>query len=282
MMTSRVQLNALIKNQAQIANLSPSTVLRMVLFDLFLEKLSLSTFQPYFILKGGFLIAALTNIALRSTVDLDVSLRSFPLQEKDIEKALTTILAIPTLSNLTMKLVKLETIQEGNVYEGLRATIHVSFDGLKEIIKVDMTTGDAMTPSEMDFEYLTLLQRHPIRLKSYNVQTILSEKIETILIRAQGTTRMRDFYDLYILWHRFESMLHPEEFRQAFINTSIHRGTFITIKDNYPITLQALEKDSGLLSMWKRYQSEYEFAKDITWDDVYQVLRQIITKVIFA
>ncbi len=280
-MTTRVQLNALVKNKATELNLSPGIVLRMTLFDLFLEKLAQSEYCHQFVIKGGFLIAAITQIELRTTKDLDVTIKSLALNHQVIESVFQHILSIPTIANLHMNLIKLETILEEATYQGLRATIQVAFDGLVETIKIDLTAGDVITPHEIDFHYQTLIKGKKLHLKSYNVETILSEKLETILMRAQVNTRMRDFYDVFILWSRFQASIQLDMLKKGFIKTSTQRGSLTTIEQNVADILKMIKTDPQLNQLWKQYQSAYEFAQQITWKKVLLTVEHIIFNLIF-
>jgi len=183
-MISSEQVKALIRNKSKALNINSNIILRTVIFEFFLEKLSMSTYKDRFIIKGGFLVSAITKIDLRTTMDLDVTLKSLSIQKNDLKTYIEEIIAIPTHDKLMMELLSIDEVHEDADYPGLRASIIVYFDGLKETIKIDFTTGDVLTPREDNFTYKTVLYDNCIELKSYNIETVLAEKIETILSRG--------------------------------------------------------------------------------------------------
>lgn len=199
-MMSSERLKELIRNKAKALNINSNIILRRVIFEFFLEKLSISKYADKFIIKGGFLISSLANIELRTTLDLDVTLKALALNKTDLEFVIKDIISIPTNELLEMQLVTIDEIHEGAEYPGFRASVLIIFDTINEQIKIDFTTGDIITPKEINFHYQTLLDDNVIKLKSYNIETVLAEKLETIFSRGVLNTRMRDFYDIFILF----------------------------------------------------------------------------------
>ena len=280
MIRNRIQLNALIRNKAIILEVEASVVLRMVLFDFFLEKLSSSNYHQNFILKGGFLIASLINLDLRTTKDLDITIRSLSLDKRTIHRVIEEILSVTTITGLVMRLVDLTIIQDEALYSGLRATISVELDGLKDTIKIDLTTGDMITPSEINYQYRTLLDNKLLNLKSYNIETILAEKLETILVRAQVNTRMRDYYDVYVLWMRYAEKISLAYLKEGFTKTSNTRESWPVIQNNWVKTINVIKVDQQLIKLWSRYQLDYPFAKDISWNHVIEIIDHILNKIL--
>jgi len=156
-MISSEQVKALIRNKSKISNINPNIILRTVIFEFFLEKLSKSKYRDRFIIKGGFLVSAITKIDLRTTMDLDVTLKSLSIQKEDLKTYIEEIIVIPSHDNLIMELVSIDEIHEGADYPGLRVSLSIYFDGLIENIKIDFTTGDIITPNETRFQYKSLL-----------------------------------------------------------------------------------------------------------------------------
>jgi predicted nucleotidyltransferase component of viral defense system len=273
---SSEHVKALIRNRAKASKINSNIILRIVIFEFFLEKLSKSTYKDRFIIKGGFLVSAITRIELRTTMDLDVTLKALSIQKNDLKTYIEEIITIPTRDKLVMELVNIDEIHEDVDYPGLRASIIVLFDGLRETIKIDFTTGDALTPSEANFTYKTILYDRDIELKSYNIETVLAEKIETILTRGLLNTRMRDFYDVYILWKLRKNEVDTSLLKTALINTSKYRKTYDQIFNDYFVIISSIEQDPKMINLWQIYQNSYPFAKDVSWENSINSIKSIM------
>ena len=274
-MMSCDQLKALIRNKAKTLNLNSNIILRLVIFEFFLEKLSLSKYVDKFIIKGGFLISSLANVELRTTMDLDVTVKSLALSKTDLEIMISDIILIPTINLLEMELVSIDEIHEGAEYPGFRVSILVRYDTIIEHIKIDFTTGDILTPKEVSFPYQTLLDDKVINLKSYNIETVLAEKLETILSRGVLNTRMRDYYDLFILFQLKDKLVNLSLLKAAFINTTKSRNTFEQITNNIHTILDDIINDQTLMKMWNQYQQYYPYAKEVEWEMVMNRLKEV-------
>jgi predicted nucleotidyltransferase component of viral defense system len=278
-MISSEQVKALIRNKAKALNVNPNIVLRTVIFEFFLEKLAKSKYKDRFIIKGGFLVSAITKINLRTTMDLDVTLKALSIQKKDLITYIEEIIMIPTHEKLRMELLSIDEIHDDADYPGFRASLIIYFDGLKETIKIDFTTGDIITPRETKFQYRTLVYDNTIELKAYNIETVLDEKIETILSRGVLNTRMRDFYDVHILWKLKMNEINKTVLKNAFIKTSEYRKTYNRIFPDYQIIMSAIKQDSTLNKLWERYQSSYPFAIDVSWPDAIHSIKSILDEI---
>ncbi len=279
-MMSCERLKGLIKKKAKALNLNSNIILRLVIFEFFLEKLSLSKYVDNFIIKGGFLISSLANVELRTTMDLDMTLKSLALNKTDLESMISDIILIPTINLLEMELVSIDEIHEDAEYPGLRVSILVRYDTITEHIKLDFTTGDILTPKEVNFQYQSLLDDRVIKLKSYNIETVLAEKLETILSRGVLNTRMKDFYDLFILFQLQDRKVKLPLMKEAFINTTKSRNTFVQITNNINTILEDIINDQTLLNMWNQFQRYYPYAKEVEWDMVMNILKEISLHII--
>lgn len=276
-MTSSHQLKALIRNKSRALNVKSNIILQSVVFDFFLEKLALSKYTNHFIIKGGFLVSAITKIDLRTTMDLDVTLKSLSLSKDTLESVLIEIISLPTHDLLMMELIDIVEIHDNADYQGLRATVQIFFDGIKEFIKLDFTTGDIMTPTEMNFSYKTVIEKKEIKLKSYNLETLLAEKLETILSRGILNTRMRDFYDVYILFKLKEIDLIL--LKEAFNNTSKQRRTFESILQNSKDIFDRIRNNQNMKALWTSYQVSYPYASDVEWKNVIDLLSHVLEEI---
>lgn len=265
-----------IRSMSRTLNINSNILLRNIVFDLFLEKLSLSSYVNYFIIKGGFLVSSITNINLRTTMDLDITLKSLHVEKQNLTRCIKEILNIKTKDNLIMELIDIDYIRDDDNYPGLRASISVFFEGLKEVIKIDFTTGDALTPSETNFDYKTLIEGKILNLKSYTIETLLAEKLETILSRGILNTRMRDFYDVFILSKLKLREIDLMTLQHAFIKTASHRKTMNTIQSSEITILNSIEKDQRIQNLWSRYQMNYPYAKDIEWHLMIEEIKEFV------
>jgi len=269
------KIKAFIKLKSSSKLIPVNIILRSVIFEFFLEKLALSQYSKHFVIKGGFLVSSITNISLRTTMDLDVTLKSLTLNQEFMTKCLNEIIHIDTHEELSMELIKIEDIRNDADYPGLRATIIVLFDGIKESIKIDFTTGDVMTPSEVDFHYQSILDQRLIKLKSYNIETILAEKMETIYSRGILNTRMRDYYDVHILWSLKQDSMNNIILKNAFNRTIEYRQTSKFIKTNMQSIIESIEHESSMISKWISYQQYYSYASLVSWNDVIMSIKSI-------
>jgi predicted nucleotidyltransferase component of viral defense system len=220
--------SAYIKNKVHKLSLetgvNPNIILRHFIFEFFLEKLDKSKYCSQFVIKGGFLISSWISIDHRTTMDLDLNVKSFLLTKENLRLSIHEILTIETIQDLTMALVDIEEIRENDQYPGFRATIMVLLDGLRERIKIDFTTGDLITPSPIIYHYRKILDQNVLKLHTYNFETVISEKMETILSRGIFNTRLRDFYDVFTIWNLMRKDIVIDTLKHAFENTSLYRN----------------------------------------------------------
>ena len=229
-MKTSTQLKALIRNLSRDKGINAEILLRNFMLERLMERISLSEFRDQFILKGGMLIAAIVGIDARATMDMDATIRGFELNEDKLKNIFNEILSIPVDDGVIMRLSKVESIRDEAEYPGIRISIESVLDKTRQTMKVDITTGDKITPRAIEYKFQLLLEDRTISVLAYNLETIFAEKLETILSRGTATTRMRDYYDIYILMELHESNLNDDLLREAFIKTSTNRGTFENIK----------------------------------------------------
>jgi predicted nucleotidyltransferase component of viral defense system len=269
-------LKAKIRKMSKDKNISAQVILQNFMFERFLERLSLSAYRDKFVLKGGLLIAAMVGLETRATMDLDTTLRSYPLDESHIKNAMIEICAIPIDDDITFHFVNIQPIRKDDEYRGLRVSLNGIFEIIKTPLSVDITSGDVITPKPVRRSFRAMFDESKhIELWAYNIETILAEKAETILRRGVFNTRPRDFYDLYILTKN--ESYDSELFRQALSATAAHRKTTEQIK-NIPHILEVISNNHDLKSQWNRYQREYPYAREIGFEDIVQVLKDVLVK----
>ena len=262
-MKTSTQLKALVRNFSKTKNVEAEIILRNFMLERFLERVSISVYKNNFILKGGMLIAAMVGIDTRTTMDMDATIKGRSLAESEIVTFFEQVLQAPVEDGVSFKLRGIEATREEADYPGFRASIEAVLDKTRQIIKVDVTTGDIVTPGEIEFIFRLMFEDRSIRIWAYNIETVLAEKFETIITRSVATSRMRDFYDVFAL--TATQTFDADIFTAALKNTVKKRGTTEQMADISSV-LEAVSSSSILIDLWKRYQKKFTYAADVSWD----------------
>ena len=270
------QIKGAIRNISKKTGVNPNSLLQMCLFEGILEKLSKSKYSENFILKGGLLISSLIGVDMRSTMDMDTTLRGIPLNEVSITKILNEILAIEIDADIEYKLIKLSPIRQEDVYEDFCASISCIFGKINATLNIDITTGDVITPREMNYSYSKILEEGTIPIMTYTIETILAEKFETISSRNITTTRARDFYDLYMIYSIYKDKIDKDILRKAIERTSKYRGSFEIVLQHKEI-VELFRESETPKELWKKYIQNNPYAKDIDFLDTISVYEKIGT-----
>lgn len=272
MINSAQAIKDKLKNISKDKNVDFNSVMRFYMYDRFVERLSKSKYKDNFILKGGFYLCRLFGIDNRSTMDIDTAVRKANFTEENIIKMVTEIIDIDVKDNVEFKIEKTSAIRDEDEYGGLRVTINFSLENIKDKLYIDIATGDPIHPGPDDFNYESLLGNEVYKVWSYNLETVLAEKIETILSKLETSSRMKDYYDIYLI-HKFK-------FNK--INKIILRGavekTFERRKFNADIiTSLNIIKDSNVLrKKWISYAKKNSYAKDLDFDETIKCLEDFI------
>lgn len=275
-MKTSEQIKGAIRNISKKTGVNPNSLLQMCLFEGILEKLSKSKYGENFILKGGLLISSLIGVDMRSTMDMDTTLRGIPLNEVSITKILNEILAIEIDADIEYKLIKLSPIRQEDVYEDFCASISCIFGKINATLNIDITTGDVITPREMNYSYSKILEEGTIPIMTYTIETILAEKFETISSRNITTTRARDFYDLYMIYSIYKDKIDKGILRKAIERTSKYRGSFETALQ-YKEIVELFRESETPKKLWKKYIQNNPYAKDVDFLDTISVYEEIGT-----
>ncbi len=270
------QLKGKIKSLAIKDNVDARVLMRIYMMERFLERLSFSKYQNNFIIKGGILVSSMVGISCRTTMDIDTTVKCIDLNENNILKIVNEICEISLADEIKFKINKLENIMDEMEYPGIRIHIDSLCGSMITPIKIDISTGDVITPKEIIYPYKLLIEDKKINLLSYNLETILAEKTQTILARDEANTRMRDFYDIFILNKFYKNRIDVKTFALAFKSTCENRGT-IYLLDNYRISLNRISSSDNLNLLWMKYQEKYQYAKDISYYDIMICLKELIT-----
>lgn len=268
------QMKGAIRNISKKTGVNPNSLLQMCLFEGILEKLSKSRYRDNFILKGGLLISSLIGVDMRSTMDMDTTIKGIPLNEETITKIINEILEIETDSEVNYRLIKLSPIKEKDIYEDFCASISCTFGKINAVLHIDITTGDVITPREMNYAYSTILEDRKIPIITYSIETILAEKFETISSRNITTTRARDFYDLYMIYRLYGDKIGTGNLSEAIEKTSKHRATFESVLKHKEIA-DLLKKSDSVKTLWAKYVKGNPYAKDIDFLETVSIYETI-------
>ena len=275
-MKTSEQIKGAIRNISKKTGVNPNSLLQMCLFEGILEKLSKSKYSENFILKGGLLISSLIGVDMRSTMDMDTTLKGIPLNEESISNILNEILAIEIDADIEYKLIKLSPIRQEDVYEDFCASISCIFGKINATLNIDITTGDVITPREMNYSYSRILEEGTIPIMTYTIETILAEKFETISSRNITTTRARDFYDLYMIYSIYKDKIDKGILRKAIERTSKYRGSFETALQ-YKEIVELFRESETPKELWKKYTQNNPYSKDVDFLDTISVYEEIGT-----
>lgn len=268
------QLKGQIRSFAAKRNLQPQEVLQMYMFERVLERISKSPYKENFILKGGFLIASMVGIEGRTTMDMDTTVRGIDMQEDVIRRIIMEILEMDIGDGIRFDYTKIEAIREEDDYNNFRVYFVAHYGKIATDMKMDITTGDIITPGAIDYSYKTILDNDEIAVKAYNRATIIAEKYETIIRRNLGTTRARDFYDLYMFYKLYQDILDPEILRTAVMGTSKKRGSETELAERMDIC-DEMSQDQALRDLWENYKKNSHYTVPPSFDDVIRVVKEI-------
>ena len=274
-MSKAMQLKAKIKNLALKNHVPAQAVLQNFMLERLLERISLSKYKDMVILKGGMLIASMVGISSRTTMDMDATLRGYPLTEKAIQEALSEICAIPLGDEVSLELDHITPIREDDDYGGFRVAIIAKYESINTPLKIDITTGDIITPDAIRYAFQSNFENKKIEVWAYNIETILAEKVETILRRSVLNTRPRDYYDVYIIMKTQRRAINKNLFRTALNATAQKRTSLAALRDQ-DIILQSIQTDTIMRQRWERYCKENYYANGIEFDDAIGVLKELV------
>lgn len=269
--TSR-QLKDLINNLARKNEANAQLLMRNYMMERFLERVSLSRFKGNFILKGGMLVAAMVGLGTRSTMDIDATIQGTPVDVEKVSDMISEIVSIPVNDGVTFFLKGVSEIMDEAEYPGVRVSIETMFDGARTPFKIDISTGDAITPREIRYHFHLMFEERTIELWAYSLETVLSEKLETVISRATTNTRMRDFYDLHILYLLYDKVLTARVLADALYATAKRRGTLRLLSEAEDV-LRELADDPHIRKLWDTYRARYNYASAFSWDIILTSVR---------
>ena len=278
MSINAMSFKAQIRNLAKKKNVKAQILLQNYMFERFLERLSLSDYEDKFVLKGGMLISAIVGIDTRTTMDLDATMRGLPFTEESISNIMKLICAVPVDDDIELAVGAVTPMRPDDKYGGYRLKIMAKYATVETPFSIDISTGDVITPQPVKYTFRGIFDTEKqIEVWAYNIETILSEKVETALRRSTLNTRARDFYDIYILCttQPYDAVL----LREAFTATAHHRGTTEQVSDISNL-LKQIEDSAELKQQWEKYRREFSYASDISYEQVVDVLKTVSFKLL--
>ncbi len=267
-----MQLKAKLRNVAKEKSMNFNSLLRLYMYDRFLERLSKSKYRENFVLKGGFYLSTLFGIENRATVDIDTSFKNANFDEETIINMIKEIISIDIDDNAKIDYVGIAPIRDKDEYGGFRVSLIVDYEEMHEPIHIDIATGDPITPKEIRYKYLPLLGDYYIDLYAYNIETVLAEKVETILSRLEANGRLKDFYDIYLIYTKEWKNINFDHFRKAVIKTFTKREYFGNPYQAFDI----IRNSKILKERWSKYQSNFFYAENIDFEEIMDCLEKMI------
>lgn len=276
-MKNAMQLKAMVKNIAKEKGISAQLVLQNYMLERFLERVSISDYQDNFIIKGGFLIASMVGLESRATMDMDATIKRYPVSAETIQKMVEEIIKIDLDDNIFFTFKSISKIRENAEYLGYRVALLGNFSPMSVPLKLDITTGDKITPREIEYDYKMMMEERSIRVLAYNTATILAEKLETVISRGDQNTRPRDYYDIYILTKLQIENIDLETLSYALKATTKKRGSMEVIK-KYREIMRTVRDSEIMNQQWNNYHKEYGYATNISFAETCDAVIHIMDK----
>ena len=271
-----MQVKDKLKNISIKRNIDFNILLRLYMYDRFIERLAVSKYSDNFILKGGFYLSTLFGLESRFTKDIDTAIKDANFTKENIEKMIKSIIAIDINDGALISFIEIGNIREEDQYGGFRAVLNVKVDTIRENFQIDIATGDPITPKPIVYKYHPILGDSFVNVWSYNIETVIAEKLETILRRAEANSRIRDYYDLYLIYTKGWNDVKINDLRKAVDKTFEKRNYTGNIEE-----VVAILKDSEIIkNRWNLYKKKYEYANDIDYEEIMKCVEEIIKVIV--
>jgi predicted nucleotidyltransferase component of viral defense system len=277
-MKNAMQLKAYVKNIAKEKDISAQLVLQNYMLERYLERVSLSEYRDKYIIKGGFLIASLVGLESRATMDLDATIKGYPVNEDSIRSMVESIISVPVDDGISFQIKDIGLIREDDEYGGIRVSLNANYEKMAVPLKLDITTGDKITPGEIEYSYKLMMEERSISILSYNLSTILAEKLETVVSRGDQNTRPRDYYDIFILSKLQDKNIEIDTLRDALIATSEKRGSK-EIMENYEEIIKDVSENEVMNQRWNDYRKDFSYASEIEFRDACERVITILDRI---
>ena len=276
-----INYNELFEKSKELAKESGLTRLELYqrfMFERILERISVSKYNENFILKGGLLLSAMLGINSRSTRDMDISIKGIDVSKEKMVQVLNEILSLDIGDGVKFEMINVTDIRADDEYGGNKYHLVGRLENLKVALEIDISTGDEITPKELNYEYISIFENKKIYIDTYNIETILAEKIETILRRGKYNARMKDYYDVYFFLTKLKDEIDLETFKQALNNTLTKRESFDYYKD-YRQILNGLTNDERINNYWSTYKKKTKYAQNIEFKEIVRILDEFLDNI---
>ena len=274
-MKNAMQLKARMKKLSKEKHISAQLLLQNYMMERLLERISQSRYKEYFIIKGGFLIAAMVGLDTRATMDIDATIKGYPVTEKTIKTMFEEICDIYIPDDIVFEFKHIGEIREGDEYTGYRVSVTANYAPMAVPLKLDITTGDVITPKEISFAYPMMLEDRTISVLAYNLETILAEKLETVISRSDQNTRPRDYYDIYILYRLWKNNVNVHNLQCALKATGEKRGS-VNLLTEYKRIMEVVVNSEVMGKQWKKYQKDFAYASEVSFKDACNTVTRIM------
>ena len=274
-MKNAMQLKARMKKLSKEKHISAQLLLQNYMMERLLERISQSRYKEYFIIKGGFLIAAMVGLDTRATMDIDATIKGYPVTEKTIKTMFEEICVIFIPDDIVFEFKHIGEIREGDEYTGYRVSVTANYAPMAVPLKLDITTGDVITPKEISFAYPMMLEDRTISVLAYNLETILAEKLETVISRSDQNTRPRDYYDIFILYRLWKNNVNMHNLQCALKATGEKRGS-INLLTEYKRIMEVVVNSEVMSKQWKKYQKDFAYASEVSFKDACNTVTRIM------
>ena len=274
-MVNIIEFKNKIKSVEEEYDLNHYEVLQRFMFERILERISISKYNSNFILKGGLLLSAIFGINERSTKDIDTTIIGIDVSKTVMVKILNEILNINLNDGVTFNIVNVTDIREESEYGGNKYNIIGKIENIKVQLEIDISTGDKVTPREMKYKYQSIFENKSIIINCYNLETILAEKLETILRRGKFNSRMKDYYDVYYILNNLYDDIDILILNNAIKNTFNKRDSIKYLNDYKEIIL-SIKNGSIINNLWNAYSSKYKYACNIKFSNILETIENIL------
>ena len=276
-MKNAMQLKAIVKNIAREKKISAQLVLQNYMLERFLERVSLSRYRVNYIIKGGFLIASMVGLDSRATMDMDATIKGYPVDADTIRSMIEDIIAVPVDDDISFRLTSIGEIREGDEYTGYRVALNAEYEKMAVPLKLDITTGDKITPREIEYDYKLMFEDRSISVLAYNLSTILAEKLETVISRGDQNTRPRDYYDIYILTRLQADNIEIDTLGDAIEATAQKRGSS-ELMMHYAEIMQVVKSSDVMERQWNNYRKDFDYAAGIGFSDACDAVTAVMER----
>lgn len=274
--SNAAQLKARVNNRAREAGIPPQALMQSYLIERLLERLSRSSWRERVVVKGGVLISSLVGVASRTTMDLDTTVRGFDLTHESAEAVFREVASVPSDDDWEFEFDRTEDIREADEYPGIRVHLRAVYPPMAVPLTIDVTTGDKITPGPVEYEYPLLFGEGSVSLVAYPLETVLAEKLETVVSRGVANTRPRDFYDIHVLWRLRGADCDPRTLRAALDATCEKRGSSVRMA-RWGRVLDEIEADGQMLAQWDKYVRRNPYASGVGLRECCETAREILS-----